>query len=152
MKQRESTAHEEGAGACPSCIPWYLAHGYLGIALKAGGASKEELDWTTNELRNSLRSIEWDLEDLDETINILFKRNHSFHKGFINPDEASWMGGDPREDPGHAGVTMLVGLRMPWNPHSDELEEVSRQRQVWVSLLRLLPHDLGLDKREKIDA
>lgn len=36
-----------------------------------GGATKEEVDWTTNELRNSLRSIEWDLEDLDETINIL---------------------------------------------------------------------------------
>lgn len=43
--------------------------------LKAGGgASKEEVDWTTNELRNSLRSIEWDLEDLDETINILYLR------------------------------------------------------------------------------
>ncbi|XP_030647600.1 syntaxin-6 [Chanos chanos] len=37
-----------------------------------GGAPKEEMDWTTNELRNSLRSIEWDLEDLDETINILY--------------------------------------------------------------------------------
>lgn len=49
---------------------------------QAGGASKEELDWTTNELRNSLRSIEWDLEDLDETINILF--NHSFHKYLLN--------------------------------------------------------------------
>lgn len=36
-----------------------------------GGSSTEEVDWTTNELRNSLRSIEWDLEDLDETINIL---------------------------------------------------------------------------------
>jgi len=34
-------------------------------------SSKEEFDWTTNELRNSLRSIEWDLEDLEETINIL---------------------------------------------------------------------------------
>uniref|UniRef100_W5MUY6 Syntaxin 6 n=1 Tax=Lepisosteus oculatus TaxID=7918 RepID=W5MUY6_LEPOC len=33
-----------------------------------GSATKEEVDWTTNELRNSLRSIEWDLEDLDETI------------------------------------------------------------------------------------
>ncbi|KAB0386456.1 hypothetical protein FD755_001412 [Muntiacus reevesi] len=31
----------------------------------------EELDWTTNELRNGLRSIEWDLEDLEETIDIL---------------------------------------------------------------------------------
>uniref|UniRef100_A0A3Q2Z806 Syntaxin 10 n=1 Tax=Hippocampus comes TaxID=109280 RepID=A0A3Q2Z806_HIPCM len=38
---------------------------------EGAAASKEELDWTTNELRNSLRSIEWDLEDLDETINIL---------------------------------------------------------------------------------
>ncbi|XP_065788126.1 syntaxin-10 isoform X2 [Muntiacus reevesi] len=31
----------------------------------------EELDWTTNELRNGLRSIEWDLEDLEETIGIV---------------------------------------------------------------------------------
>ncbi|CAL8310293.1 unnamed protein product [Lota lota] len=38
-----------------------------------GAATKEEVDWTTNELRNSLRSIEWDLEDLDETINILLQ-------------------------------------------------------------------------------
>ncbi|CAI5766369.1 syntaxin-10 isoform X2 [Podarcis lilfordi] len=35
--------------------------------------SKEEFDWTTNELRNSLRSIDWDLEDLEETIYILLK-------------------------------------------------------------------------------
>ncbi|SPP73974.1 blast:Syntaxin-10 [Drosophila guanche] len=34
-----------------------------------GGA---EVEWTTTELRNSLRSIEWDLEDLEDTINILF--------------------------------------------------------------------------------
>lgn len=34
-------------------------------------SSAEEFDWTTNELRNSLRSIEWDLEDLEETINIV---------------------------------------------------------------------------------
>ncbi|KAM9241969.1 syntaxin-10 isoform 2-T3 [Dugong dugon] len=32
---------------------------------------REELDWTTNELRNGLRSIEWDLEDLEETIAIV---------------------------------------------------------------------------------
>ncbi|KAK8733091.1 hypothetical protein OTU49_006753, partial [Cherax quadricarinatus] len=30
--------------------------------------SKEQLDWTNTELRNALRSIEWDLEDLEETI------------------------------------------------------------------------------------
>ncbi|MBZ3891259.1 Syntaxin-10 [Sciurus carolinensis] len=37
--------------------------------LQDGAAvGREELDWTTNELRNGLRSIEWDLEDLEETI------------------------------------------------------------------------------------
>ncbi|XP_077441154.1 syntaxin-6 isoform X1 [Vanacampus margaritifer] len=42
-------------------------------------ASKEELDWTTNELRNSLRSIEWDLEDLDETISIVESNPKKFN-------------------------------------------------------------------------
>lgn len=42
-----------------------------GELLQEGAAvGREELDWTTNELRNSLRSIEWDLEDLEETIDI----------------------------------------------------------------------------------
>lgn len=48
-----------------------LHHRWCELLQEGGGASKEEMDWTTNELRNSLRSIEWDLEDLDETINIL---------------------------------------------------------------------------------
>lgn len=40
--------------------------------LQEGGAGgREELDWTANELRNGLRSIEWDLEDLEETIGIV---------------------------------------------------------------------------------
>ncbi|XP_033643324.1 syntaxin-6-like [Asterias rubens] len=37
----------------------------------SNSVGKEEYDWTTNELRNSLRSIEWDLEDLEETIGIV---------------------------------------------------------------------------------
>uniref|UniRef100_A0ABM5FLX7 Syntaxin-10 isoform X1 n=1 Tax=Pogona vitticeps TaxID=103695 RepID=A0ABM5FLX7_9SAUR len=40
--------------------------------------SKEEFDWTTNELRNSLRSIDWDLEDLEETICIVESNPHKF--------------------------------------------------------------------------
>ena len=40
--------------------------------------SKEEYDWTTGELRNSLRSIEWDLDDLEETISILIF-GHKIH-------------------------------------------------------------------------
>uniref|UniRef100_A0A3Q2ZWV2 Syntaxin 6 n=1 Tax=Kryptolebias marmoratus TaxID=37003 RepID=A0A3Q2ZWV2_KRYMA len=45
-----------------------LHHRWSQLLQEGGGASKEEIDWTTNELRNSLRSIDWDLEDLDETI------------------------------------------------------------------------------------
>ncbi|EGI58582.1 Syntaxin-10 [Acromyrmex echinatior] len=33
----------------------------------------DELDWTTTELRKALRSIEWDLDDLEDTIYILFQ-------------------------------------------------------------------------------
>uniref|UniRef100_A0A803K4Q8 Syntaxin 6 n=1 Tax=Xenopus tropicalis TaxID=8364 RepID=A0A803K4Q8_XENTR len=41
-------------------------------------STREELDWTTNELRNNLRSIEWDLEDLDETISIVESNPRKF--------------------------------------------------------------------------
>lgn len=61
-----------------------LHHRWGELLLQEAGASKEELDWTTNELRNSLRSIEWDLEDLDETINILFTTSHSWHNSLFN--------------------------------------------------------------------
>uniref|UniRef100_A0A0V0G678 Putative snare protein tlg1/syntaxin 6 n=1 Tax=Triatoma dimidiata TaxID=72491 RepID=A0A0V0G678_TRIDM len=40
--------------------------------------SKDELEWTTTELRNALRSIEWDLEDLDDTIAIVEKNPSKF--------------------------------------------------------------------------
>ncbi|XP_060767657.1 syntaxin-10-like isoform X1 [Neoarius graeffei] len=33
--------------------------------------SRDELEWSKNELRNCLRAIEWDLEDLQETISIV---------------------------------------------------------------------------------
>ncbi|XP_061540541.1 syntaxin-6 [Phycodurus eques] len=49
------------------------------LLLEGGAASKEEMDWTTNELRNSLRSIEWDLEDLDETISIVESNPKKFN-------------------------------------------------------------------------
>uniref|UniRef100_I3JA42 Syntaxin 6 n=1 Tax=Oreochromis niloticus TaxID=8128 RepID=I3JA42_ORENI len=62
----ESDPHDDSVNAAQS-----LHHRWSELMAEGGGASKEEIDWTTNELRNSLRSIEWDLEDLDETINIL---------------------------------------------------------------------------------
>jgi len=40
--------------------------------------SSEEQEWATTELRNSLRSIEWDLEDLDDTVQIVEKNPAKF--------------------------------------------------------------------------
>lgn len=40
--------------------------------------SVEEQDWAATELRNSLRSIEWDLEDLEDTIQIVEKNPSKF--------------------------------------------------------------------------
>jgi len=40
--------------------------------------SAEEQEWATTELRNSLRSIEWDLEDLDDTVQIVEKNPAKF--------------------------------------------------------------------------
>jgi len=44
----------------------------------ANSISKDELEWTTTELRNALRSIEWDLEDLEDTIGIVEKNPTKF--------------------------------------------------------------------------
>uniref|UniRef100_A0A3B3YN84 t-SNARE coiled-coil homology domain-containing protein n=1 Tax=Poecilia mexicana TaxID=48701 RepID=A0A3B3YN84_9TELE len=52
---------------------------WVELQQEVGGASREEADWTTNELRNGLRSIEWDLEDLDETISIVESNPRKFH-------------------------------------------------------------------------
>ncbi|XP_055762771.1 LOW QUALITY PROTEIN: syntaxin-10-like [Salvelinus fontinalis] len=43
--------------------------------------SKDELDWSTNELRNCLRAIDWDLEDLSETISIVESNPGKFRLG-----------------------------------------------------------------------
>jgi len=48
-----------------------LYHRWQELVGENGSVSKEEFNWTTNELRNCLRSIEWDLEDLEETVYIL---------------------------------------------------------------------------------
>lgn len=56
-----------------------LHHRWSELLQEGGGSSKEEMDWTTNELRNSLRSIEWDLEDLDETISIVESNPRKFN-------------------------------------------------------------------------
>ncbi|XP_051957762.1 syntaxin-10-like [Xyrauchen texanus] len=43
--------------------------------------SHDELDWSTNELRNCIRAIDWDLEDLHETISIVEANPGKFRLG-----------------------------------------------------------------------
>ena len=35
-------------------------------------AQNDEFKWTTSQIRNGIKSIEWDLQDLEETIDILY--------------------------------------------------------------------------------
>jgi len=44
----------------------------------------DELDWTTTELRKALRSIEWDLDDLEDTIYILFLKHSNLRQSNLN--------------------------------------------------------------------
>nr|KAG5699861.1 hypothetical protein BaRGS_034635 [Batillaria attramentaria] len=60
---RVVTADGEECASCAVCMEQYEEDPSL--------VSREEVEYTTNELRNSVRSIEWDLEDLEETVNIL---------------------------------------------------------------------------------
>ncbi|XP_077183386.1 syntaxin-10 isoform X3 [Paroedura picta] len=65
---------------------WGLYQRWCQLLQEAHGISKEEFDWTTNELRNSLRSIDWDLEDLEETICIVESNPCKFK---IEPSEVA---------------------------------------------------------------
>jgi len=48
-----------------------LYHRWQELMSENANVNKEDFNWTTNELRNCLRSIEWDLDDLEETVYIL---------------------------------------------------------------------------------
>jgi len=81
--------------------------------------SIEEQEWAATELRNALRSIEWDLEDLDDTVQIVEKNPAKFRidaaelavrKGFITStrDEVAHMKG--RTEGGkHASAAAAAG-------------------------------------------
>ena len=54
---------------------WDLEHQWLNILNEKTGTKSDDYNQISSEFQSSLRNIEWDLEDLDETINILFKTN-----------------------------------------------------------------------------
>ena len=49
------------------------------LAEISGSGDTEEFDWTTKELRTNLKGIEWDLQDLDETVAIVEKTPQRFN-------------------------------------------------------------------------
>ncbi|XP_011142342.1 syntaxin-6 isoform X1 [Harpegnathos saltator] len=55
-----------------------VSGGISAAAAAAAPISRDELDWTTTELRKALRSIEWDLDDLEDTICIVEKNPTKF--------------------------------------------------------------------------
>ncbi len=52
--------------------------------IHAANANDDDAEWTASELLSGLRSIEWDLQDLDDTIAIVENAPHKFH---IEPPE-----------------------------------------------------------------
>ncbi|KAK0146223.1 Syntaxin-6 [Merluccius polli] len=84
-----------------------------------GTATKEEVDWTTNELRNSLRSIEWDLEDLDETINIL-QQNPVEQSSELSSPQGVW---DPTRTGDHQFQSVLSVRCVKFNLDTLELSK-----------------------------
>lgn len=75
-----------------------LYHRWQELVSENARVNKEDFNWTTNELRNCLRSIEWDLEDLEETVLIVEKKPKHFkidgaelsnRREFINRTRAS---------------------------------------------------------------
>lgn len=122
---------------------------WLELLQDPSSASKEEVDWTTNELRNSLRSIEWDLEDLDETISIVEANPRKFNldameltkrKAFITStrqtvkemkDQMSCPMAQAMSDrktrQGLLGESVSQG--MAWQPGADKYSRLDRELQ-----------------------
>jgi len=46
--------------------------------LKSTNTANDEFKWTTNQLRTGIKSIEWDLQDLEETIGIVENNRQKF--------------------------------------------------------------------------
>ncbi|XP_044157937.1 syntaxin-6-like isoform X2 [Bufo gargarizans] len=89
-------------------------------------ATREELDWTTNELRNNLRSIEWDLEDLDETISIVEANPRKFS---LNPAEMRQRKAFISETRQCVKALLGEGARPGWKSEPDKYNKLDQEIQ-----------------------
>ncbi|XP_022325617.1 syntaxin-6-like [Crassostrea virginica] len=112
--------------------------------------SKEELEWTTSELRNSLRSIEWDLEDLEETVGIVERNPKKFkidqnelleRRAFIDRSKAivkrmkdelaSPQAAKGKED-GNVRQALLTGQNKQYDKYTRLDQEMERSNQRYL--------------------
>ena len=56
------------------------------LELCAAGQRGEEYDWRTAELLSSLRSIEWDVQDLEDHVSIVEGNRSKFSERFSRPE------------------------------------------------------------------
>uniref|UniRef100_A0AAQ5Y5B0 Syntaxin 10 n=1 Tax=Amphiprion ocellaris TaxID=80972 RepID=A0AAQ5Y5B0_AMPOC len=75
------TSHDKSACVVCEAEAGFRHHVDRGPVFRCKGVSRDELDWSANELRNCLRAIDWDLEDLSETISIVESNPGKFRLG-----------------------------------------------------------------------
>ncbi|KAI3370963.1 hypothetical protein L3Q82_023612 [Scortum barcoo] len=133
-KSEAMVLEPEKGGVCPlrvsgEVLPQVEEFKYLGVLFTSEGKMEREIDRRIGVQRPQLcAEVAW--------------ASISDAPGRLPREvfQACPTGRRPREDPGHAGETMSLGW--PGNasdPPPEELEEVSGVREVWASLLRLLP-------------
>uniref|UniRef100_A0A3B4WXH8 Syntaxin 10 n=1 Tax=Seriola lalandi dorsalis TaxID=1841481 RepID=A0A3B4WXH8_SERLL len=83
--------------------------------------SRDELDWSANELRNCLRAIDWDLEDLSETISIVESNPGKFRLGDNELQERRDFVERTRKSV-QVNLTLFIDVSLPCQDRSTGLE------------------------------
>jgi spore cortex formation protein SpoVR/YcgB (stage V sporulation) len=81
----------------------------LDSSRKSGAAyNAEQLKWTSEEIKSSIKTIEWDIQDLEETVRIVEANPQRFHldaaevarrKGFVDQAKQKMEVGEKAEVP-----------------------------------------------------
>ncbi|KNC85156.1 hypothetical protein SARC_02649 [Sphaeroforma arctica JP610] len=124
----------------------------------------DEYEWTANELKESIKSIEWDLEDLDETVSIVESNPVRFditpedmqmRKGFIADtckamkairDDVNSQATKAKEDKAARG--QLMGPSTPHNKYEKLEQEMDRENDDFIDEQRKL-HKLEMAEQDR---
>uniref|UniRef100_A0A667YQX8 Syntaxin 6 n=1 Tax=Myripristis murdjan TaxID=586833 RepID=A0A667YQX8_9TELE len=107
-----------------------LHHRWSELLQDPASASKEEMDWTTNELRNSLRSIDVSIVESNPKKFNLDAAELSKRKAFITSTRQTVKEmKEQMSSPTAAAGTEQRGRQAPWQPAADKLGGLERQLQ-----------------------